>query len=270
MLVVKSWLTKTGSLKGTEFLQQRELDWKFETEGILGFTANLSIFLKLVLLLIFLSCIPALGLPGGSDSNESSWNAEDPSLIPWRRKWQPTPVVLPGKSQGQRSLAGYSPWGCKESDIIWQLNHHHQYVFVNPKLLIYCSSSFPFSNRGFVSYVCDSVSLFQNKFICIIFLDSTYKWYHRMFVFLWLTSFSMIISGSIHVAENGIISFFSWLSSIPVCVCVCVHHIFFIHSSVNGHICFIDAILILFMTKWWSRTMINLATLVIMTFKSCL
>ena len=31
--------------------------------------------------------------------------------IPWRRKWQPTPVFLPRESQGQRSLAGYSPWG---------------------------------------------------------------------------------------------------------------------------------------------------------------
>jgi len=31
--------------------------------------------------------------------------------IPWKRKWQPTPVILPGKSHGQRSLAGYSPWG---------------------------------------------------------------------------------------------------------------------------------------------------------------
>ena len=33
--------------------------------------------------------------------------------IPWRRKWQPTPVFLPGKSHGQRSLAGFSPWGRK-------------------------------------------------------------------------------------------------------------------------------------------------------------
>ena len=33
--------------------------------------------------------------------------------ITWRKKWQPTPVFLPGNSQGQRSLAGYSPWGCK-------------------------------------------------------------------------------------------------------------------------------------------------------------
>ena len=36
--------------------------------------------------------------------------------IPWRRKWQPTPVFLPGESHRQRSLAGYSPWSCKESD----------------------------------------------------------------------------------------------------------------------------------------------------------
>ena len=33
--------------------------------------------------------------------------------IPWRRKWQPTPVLLPGKSHEQRSLAGYSPWGLR-------------------------------------------------------------------------------------------------------------------------------------------------------------
>ena len=36
--------------------------------------------------------------------------------IPWRRKWQLIPVFLPGKVHGQRSLSGYSPWGCKESD----------------------------------------------------------------------------------------------------------------------------------------------------------
>ena len=36
--------------------------------------------------------------------------------IPWRRAWQPTPVFLPGESLGQRTLEGYSPWGCKESD----------------------------------------------------------------------------------------------------------------------------------------------------------
>ena len=37
-------------------------------------------------------------------------------MIPWRRKWQPTLEFLPGKSHEQRSMAGYSPWGQKESD----------------------------------------------------------------------------------------------------------------------------------------------------------
>ena len=36
---------------------------------------------------------------------------------PWRKEWQPTPGFLPGESHGQRSLAGCSPWGCKESDM---------------------------------------------------------------------------------------------------------------------------------------------------------
>ena len=38
--------------------------------------------------------------------------------IPWRRKWQPTPVFFLGESHGQRNLAGYSPCGCKELDTL--------------------------------------------------------------------------------------------------------------------------------------------------------
>ena len=45
--------------------------------------------------------------------------------IPWRRKWQPTPVFLPGESRGQRSLAEYSPWGRKESDSTERLTLIH-------------------------------------------------------------------------------------------------------------------------------------------------
>ena len=40
----------------------------------------------------------------------------------WRRKWQPTPVLLPGKSHRWRSVVGYSPWGCKESDTTERLH----------------------------------------------------------------------------------------------------------------------------------------------------
>ena len=45
--------------------------------------------------------------------------------IPWRRKWQPAPVFLPGESHGQRRLAGYSPWGHKESDTTERLNNNN-------------------------------------------------------------------------------------------------------------------------------------------------
>ena len=38
--------------------------------------------------------------------------------IPWRRKWKPTAVFLPEKFHGHRTLAGYSPWGCKEHRIV--------------------------------------------------------------------------------------------------------------------------------------------------------
>ena len=43
--------------------------------------------------------------------------------IPWKRKWPPIPVFLPGRPHGQRNLVGYSPWGRKESDTTQQLNN---------------------------------------------------------------------------------------------------------------------------------------------------
>ena len=42
----------------------------------------------------------------------------------WRRQWHPTPVLLPGKSHGRRSLVGCSPWGRKESDTTKRLHFH--------------------------------------------------------------------------------------------------------------------------------------------------
>ena len=42
----------------------------------------------------------------------------------WRRRWHPTPVLLPGKSHGRRSLVGCSPWGCEELDTTEQLHFH--------------------------------------------------------------------------------------------------------------------------------------------------
>ena len=55
---------------------------------------------------------------GGACGKESTYQyrrGKSCGYHPWRRKWQPTPVFLPGKCHGQKSLAGYSPRGCKES-----------------------------------------------------------------------------------------------------------------------------------------------------------
>ena len=50
--------------------------------------------------------------------------------VSWRQKWQPTPIFLPGESRGQRSLVGYSLWGCRESDTANQLTHTHTQTHV--------------------------------------------------------------------------------------------------------------------------------------------
>ena len=70
----------------------------------------------------FCLTIILLGFPGGSDGKESACSAGDQGSIPGserfsRREWQSTPVFLPGQFHGQRSLAGHSLWGHKESDM---------------------------------------------------------------------------------------------------------------------------------------------------------
>ena len=74
-----------------------------------------------------------IGLPGGlvvKNPPAKCWRNKrhgfDPWIgkIPWNRKWQPTAVFLPGKFHGQRRLAGYSSWSCKESDTSEWLSTH--------------------------------------------------------------------------------------------------------------------------------------------------
>ena len=89
-----------------------------------------------------------LGFPGGSVVKNlpamrrfrfNPWVG----TVPWRRKWQPTPVVLLGECHGQRSLADYSPWGHKELDTTERLTlllfHHvistHFYFNMTFKLI---------------------------------------------------------------------------------------------------------------------------------------
>ena len=63
-------------------------------------------------------------------------NAGDAGLIPGLErspgegKWQPTPVFLPGESHGQKSLVGYSPWDCKESDMT-KVTEHNKLIYTD-------------------------------------------------------------------------------------------------------------------------------------------
>ena len=75
-------------------------------------------FLKRMCVYMYIS----VAFPGGIVVKNLPVNAgdtRDARSIPglgrfrWRKAWQPTPVFLPGESHGPRSLAGYSPWGCK-------------------------------------------------------------------------------------------------------------------------------------------------------------
>ena len=57
--------------------------------------------------------------------------------IPWRRAWQSAPVFLPGESHGQVSLAGYSSWGCKESDmteVTYLHAHTHTHIWTDGQM----------------------------------------------------------------------------------------------------------------------------------------
>ena len=75
-----------------------------------------------------------LGFPGGSSGKEPTCQCRRPKRhqfdlwvrkIPWRRKWQPTPVFLPGESHAKRSPLGYSPQDHKELDMTEQLTLSH-------------------------------------------------------------------------------------------------------------------------------------------------
>ena len=84
------------------------------------------------------------GFPGGAEVKNLTANVGkardrfDPWVgkVPWWRKWQPTPVFVPGKSHGQRSLADYSPWGCKESDTT-EHTHTHTHTRTRTHVFLY-------------------------------------------------------------------------------------------------------------------------------------
>ena len=73
---------------------------------------------------------PGFPVPGVLQARTVEWvaisfsNKDLSRDLDWRRQWPPTPVLLPGKSRGWRSLVGCSPWGRKESDTTERLHFH--------------------------------------------------------------------------------------------------------------------------------------------------
>ena len=85
--------------------------------------------------------------------------------IPWRRKWQPTPVFLPGESHGQKSMVGYSPRGCKESTRLRDLTFTSKYGAYHSLLIsIQCRSVGQLRNPKWIVY-CVQYSKIQNPML---------------------------------------------------------------------------------------------------------
>ena len=75
---------------------------------------------------------------------ERQTQLSDFTFMRWKRKWQPTPVLLPEKSQERRSLLGYSPWDHEESDKTEQLHFH----FIYPKCMRFPETSLKKGKRN--------------------------------------------------------------------------------------------------------------------------
>ena len=120
--------------------------------------------------------------------------------IPWRRKWQPTPLFLPGESHGGRSLIGYSPRGSKESDMTsfslsWSFQVFEELAFCFPQQLQHFIFPpvmqrvpiFPQAHHSFLSFLlknshhstgCEVVSVIL---ICISLIISAVTSFHKLF-----------------------------------------------------------------------------------------
>ena len=85
--------------------------------------------------------LPDLGIEPASLLSLPSLALAGAFFTTWRRQWQPTPVLLPGKSHGRRNLVGYSPWGRKESDTTERLHFH----FFTTSAMVFLSSANSFT-----------------------------------------------------------------------------------------------------------------------------
>ena len=100
------------------------------------------------------------GFPGWLSGKESAPNVGDAGSIPgsvrkilWRRKWQPTPVFMPGKFYGQRRLAGYSPRGHRELDTTERLHFTSSKYCISDSFVDH--DGYSISSEGFLPAVVD-------------------------------------------------------------------------------------------------------------------
>ena len=128
--------------------------------------------------------------PCGSDSKESACNSRQPGFDPWvgkiswRREWQPTPVFLPGEFHGQNSLASYSPWGRKKSDMVERLSLHF-FRFGKFSVIISSSTFFdlPLLFLLLLEFIHHLFILYYSIF-CSLFLAQSLPQQMRFLIFL--------------------------------------------------------------------------------------
>ena len=133
-----------------------------------------------------------MGFPGGTVVKNLPARAGDAKgfdlcvgKIPWSRKWQPNPVFLSGKFHGQRNLAGYSPWACKE----WTwLNRHTDfciYTDLESEMKIELSGGKK-NIQKFCSLNCFSELVSWLAIYIFFSLDIIWKWFENELLSMFL------------------------------------------------------------------------------------
>ena len=123
-LSLSDWLHSIWESLGTSMLLHMALLYSFL------WLNNIILYVRMYHVFFILSSVEGSSLVAQMvKSLPEVWGTPVWSLdweYPWRRKWQPTPGFLSGKSHGQRSLVGYTPWGRIQLDTTWQLTHRSQ------------------------------------------------------------------------------------------------------------------------------------------------
>ena len=130
--------------------------------------------------------------------------------IPWRKKWQPIAIFLPGKSHGQRSLVGYTPWGCKRVRHDWATKQQQQcwasFHMLIGYLYIFSREMSIQVHRSFKKLV---ALLLLLSSISLHIMDILYQIYDlQIFSLISLILFTLLIVSSLILMNPNLIYFF--------------------------------------------------------------